>query len=86
MKVQRVANTLYWTRCAGCHQKKWGKAMGKDVCDTTLLNQNRNETNIQQKKGKDTIRTLIKRKRKEECVCLCACVSVYTGNESDIKI
>ena len=83
MKVRRVANTLYWTRCAGCHQKKWGKAMGKDVCDTTLLNQNRNETFSKKRE-----RTLIKRKRKEECVCvcLCACVSVYTGNESDIKI
>ena len=24
MKVRRVANTLYWTRCAGCHQNRGG--------------------------------------------------------------
>ena len=47
--------------CAKCHKQKWGKAMGKDVCDTTLLYQNRNETFSKKRE-----RTRIKRKRREE--------------------
>ena len=84
MKVQEVGNATFWTLCVKCHKQKWGKAMGKDVCDTTLLYQNRNET-FSKKKGKDTNQT---KKKGGMCVCVCVfvCVSVYTGNESDIKI
>ena len=73
MKVQKVRNTTFWVLCAGCHKQKWGKAMGKDVCDTTLLNQNRNETFSKKRE-----RTLIKRKRREECVCVCVRVCLCT--------
>ena len=79
MKVQKVRNTTFWVLCAGCHKQKWGKAMGKDVCDTTLLNQNRNET-FSKKKGKDTNQT---KKKGGMCVrvrvCLCTQVTNLTS-------